>query len=194
MAEEVEIKSPSPSPLECPVCLQKAVQPIKLPCNHIFCFLCVKGASAQNQACPMCRRPISRGYLDSPDVLALEEEGSVSKGHAWFYEGRDGWWRYDERTSLEMENIYLSLSKGSDSQDEEEATEDKTSELLIAGFIYVIDFENQVQYRKNYPGRRRKIKRDVFDAPSKGVAGLHTTRALSTRGRRRSIRRLRPRK
>lgn len=28
--------------LECPVCLQICVHPSKLPCGHIFCFLCVK--------------------------------------------------------------------------------------------------------------------------------------------------------
>lgn len=28
--------------LECPVCLQLCVHPSKLPCGHIFCFLCVK--------------------------------------------------------------------------------------------------------------------------------------------------------
>lgn len=28
--------------MECPVCLQLCVHPSKLPCGHIFCFLCVK--------------------------------------------------------------------------------------------------------------------------------------------------------
>lgn len=28
--------------MECPVCLQICVHPSKLPCGHIFCFLCVK--------------------------------------------------------------------------------------------------------------------------------------------------------
>lgn len=27
---------------QCPICLQKWVHPSKLPCGHIFCFLCVK--------------------------------------------------------------------------------------------------------------------------------------------------------
>lgn len=28
--------------MECPVCLQTCIHPAKLPCGHIFCFLCVK--------------------------------------------------------------------------------------------------------------------------------------------------------
>jgi E3 ubiquitin-protein ligase RNF146 len=44
--------------------------------------------------------------------------------------------------------------------------------MLIAGFLYVADLENMVQYRRNEHGRRRKIKRDIIDIPKKGVAGL----------------------
>ena len=29
--------------IECAVCLQPSIHPVRLPCNHIFCFLCVKG-------------------------------------------------------------------------------------------------------------------------------------------------------
>lgn len=28
--------------MECPICLQICIHPSKLPCGHIFCFLCVK--------------------------------------------------------------------------------------------------------------------------------------------------------
>ena len=48
----------------------------------------------------------------------------------------------------------------------------KSTEMLIAGFLYVADLENMVQYRRNEHGRRRKIKRNIIDIPKKGVAGL----------------------
>ena len=35
-----------------------------------------------------------------------------------------------------------------------------------------IDFEHMLQYRRNDPSRRRRIKRDLASAPKKGVAGL----------------------
>lgn len=69
-----------------------------------------------------------------------------------------GWWQYDERTSSELETAFK---------------EGKSScELLIAGFLYVADFGCMLQLRRNDPSRRRKIKRDLFNIPKKGVAGL----------------------
>ena len=45
-------------------------------------------------------------------------------------------------------------------------------ELLICGQIYVVDFANCVQFRKDFSGRVRRIKRDFVTAPAIGVAGL----------------------
>lgn len=142
---------------------------MRLPCGHIFCFLCVKGASWQSKRCALCRQEIPEDFLEQPVLLLPEElkaaasglNGSTETdggGFAWYYEGRNGWWQYDERTSRELEEAFSSGRK--------------STEMLIAGFLYVADLENMVQYRQNEQGRRRKIKRDVVDIPKKGVAGL----------------------
>jgi len=152
--------------IECAVCLQTCVYPVQLPCKHIFCFLCVKGVTTQSKRCAMCRREIPSDYLLNPELLSkvdLELEGGrgFEDGGScwqWFYEGRNGWWVYDERTSQEVEMHYKSG--------------DKRCELLIAGFLYIIDFEHMLQYRRNDPSRRRRVKRDVASGPKKGVAGL----------------------
>ncbi|KAM9840615.1 E3 ubiquitin-protein ligase rnf146-like [Aulostomus maculatus] len=157
---------------ECAICLQNCVHPVRLPCCHIFCFLCVKGASRQSKRCALCRQEIPEDFLERPVLISPEElkaaAAGVSRGaltgsvfredYAWYYEGRNGWWQYDERTSRELEDAF---AKGR-----------KSTEMLIAGFLYVADLENMVQYRQNEHGRRRKIKRDVVDIPKKGVAGL----------------------
>ncbi|CAL8287593.1 unnamed protein product [Merluccius merluccius] len=150
---------------ECAICLQSCVHPVQLPCRHVFCFLCVKGASWQSKRCALCRQEVPEDFLERPTLLSPEElkasaggRGGVAGDHAWYYEGRNGWWQYDERTSRELEDAF---SKGK-----------KTAEMLIAGFLYVADLENMVQYRRNEHGRRRKMKRDVVDIPKKGVAGL----------------------
>ncbi|KAM5163180.1 E3 ubiquitin-protein ligase RNF146 isoform 1-T3 [Mantella aurantiaca] len=146
---------------ECAICLQTCVHPVSLPCKHIFCYLCVKGASWLGRRCALCRQEIPEDFLDKPTLLSPEELKSASRGngeYAWYYEGRNGWWQYDERTSRELEDAF---TKGK-----------KNTEMLIAGFLYVADFENMVQYRRNEHGRRRKIKRDIVDIPKKGVAGL----------------------
>lgn len=146
---------------ECAICLQTCVHPVSLPCKHVFCYLCVKGASWLGKRCALCRQEIPEDFLDKPTLLSPEELKAASRGngeHAWYYEGRNGWWQYDERTSRELEDAF---SKGK-----------KSTEMLIAGFLYVADLENMVQYRRNEHGRRRKIKRDIIDIPKKGVAGL----------------------
>lgn len=48
----------------------------------------------------------------------------------------------------------------------------KSYELLIAGFLYTIDFDTMFQSRRNAPGRKRRIKRDVVSIPAKGIAGI----------------------
>ncbi|CAL9705409.1 unnamed protein product [Knipowitschia caucasica] len=150
---------------ECAICLQTCIHPVQLPCHHVFCFLCVKGASWQSKRCALCRQEVPDDFLERPTLLSPEElkasagsRSGAGNDHAWYYEGRNGWWQYDERTSRELEDAF---SKGK-----------KTAEMLIAGFLYVADLENMVQYRRNEHGRRRKMKRDILDIPKKGVAGL----------------------
>ncbi|XP_047244536.1 E3 ubiquitin-protein ligase rnf146-like [Girardinichthys multiradiatus] len=172
-AEEDSCSSSTPIttalPPECAICLQSCVHPVRLPCCHVFCFLCVKGASWHSKRCALCRQEIPEDFLERPVLLSLEElkaaaaglnqSGSESRGdYTWYYEGRNGWWQYDERTSRELEEAFM---KGR-----------KSTEMLIAGFLYVADLENMVQYRRNEHGRRRKMKRDVVNIPKKGVAGL----------------------
>ncbi|XP_064847281.1 E3 ubiquitin-protein ligase rnf146-like [Oncorhynchus masou masou] len=163
---------PSANPLpECAICLQTCVYPVRLPCCHIFCFLCVKGASWHSKRCALCRQEVPEDFLEHPTLLSPEELKAAATGGrggagpsnagrdtAWYYEGRNGWWQYDERTSRELEDA---LAKGR-----------KRAEMLIAGFLYVADLENMVQYRRNEHGRRRRMKRDMVDIPKKGVAGL----------------------
>jgi len=158
--KKVEEGSSTEVPIECAVCLQTCVYPVQLPCKHIFCFLCVKGVTLQSKRCAMCRREIPPDYLYHPDLLS-QAEGLTSgyeDGGQWFYEGRGGWWQYDQRTSVEIEAAMQ--------------REETRCELLIAGSLYIIDFEHMLQYRRNDPSRRRRIKRDQATGPKKGVAGL----------------------
>ena len=144
----------------------------------------------------MCRREIPSGYLENPSLLqplcsspkpsvdASTEGNDLFQHYQWFYEGRNGWWEYDERTTAELEEAYKESLKAFEEdtgQDDSESpsgqendTNPKSCELLIAGFLYVINFEHMIQYRRNEPQRRRRVKRDVRDQIEnrKGVAGL----------------------
>ena len=99
---------------------------------------------------------VKLNLMVSPQVQ--ESGNSYEDGGQWFYEGRGGWWQYDQRTSVEIEAAM--------------AREEERCELLIAGSLYIIDFEHMLQYRRNDPSRRRRIKRDQASGPKKGVAGL----------------------
>lgn len=184
--------------IECAVCLQTCVHPVKLPCSHIFCFLCVKGVAFQSRRCAMCRQEIPSDVLLHPQLVdrtQLEKESVLEDGYQWFYEGRngefklllyifsffrlfffkysslfiailEGWWKYDERTTADLEEVY---NKG----------QETTVELLIAGASYVVDFKRLVQYPKYRPGRIRKIRRGggqddpaASALPKLGVAGI----------------------
>ncbi|XP_015587402.1 E3 ubiquitin-protein ligase RNF146 isoform X2 [Cephus cinctus] len=155
-------KDGSTCALECAVCLQPCIHPARLPCSHIFCYLCVKGVANQSKKCPMCRQEIPPDFLERPHLIELDEaqkeSDEVEEEYQWFYEGRNGWWQYDQRNNLELETAYKQGKR--------------TCELLIAGFLYITDFGTMIQLRRNEPSRRRRIKRDLRNCPKKGVAGL----------------------
>lgn len=153
----------------CPVCYQKFSYPVKLPCGHVFCYLCVKGFSASRavRRCALCRSDIPVEYVRKPTLVAdvrVEQSPLLDDGCWWFYEGKSrGWWKYDERTARDIERAFQA--------------KEKSVEVQIVGHIYVVDFELMAQYRKSERGRTRKIKRDKLNlAETKGVAGLYCKR------------------
>lgn len=151
---------------ECPVCLQTCLQPISLPCSHIFCFICAKGIASHSKKCALCRKKIPDGYLNSPVVVEDPTPQVAIEGkYQWFYRGTNGWWQYDPRISNEIEASY---KEG-----------EMTLKVMIAGFMYIVDVDKMVQYRENIPSRVRCIKRDLIDIPDKkGIAGLPLAKSL----------------
>ncbi|GFX77984.1 e3 ubiquitin-protein ligase RNF146, partial [Trichonephila clavipes] len=149
----------TPNKIECAICLQPCIQPVQLPCSHVFCYLCVKGVTYQSKRCAMCRQEIPVNYLDNPLLISAAQSSVAFEGsYQWFYEGRNGWWQYDDRTSLEIETAY----KNGEQQ----------CEVLIAGLLYIIDFQKNLQMRRCDSYRRRRIKRDLVSVPKKGIAGI----------------------
>lgn len=69
-----------------------------------------------------------------------------------------GWWQYDERTSQDIEESYR--------------RPDRYCTILVAGYVYIVDFDEMVQQRQNDPTRKRQVKRDLATTVKKGVAGL----------------------
>ena len=149
---------------ECAICLDNCLNGVRLSCNHVFCYLCVKGSAQQsNNRCPVCRRPIANDYFENPDLIEEIDIKTVPsvEGMQWQYEGRNGWWLYDSRHSRDIEKAF--------------AAKEPSVEVLIAGFVYVIDFQQMIQFRRHQPNRIRRIRRHPIDPNiTKGVAGLRT--------------------
>lgn len=158
--------------VDCAVCLQKCNHPTKLPCGHIFCFLCVKGITFQSKKCAMCRAEIPPNYLDNPILLEPQSNDEIDTTEVqentfqWFYEGRNGWWQYDERSNTELETAF---NAG-----------DSVCTLLLAGTLYNIDFESMTQVRRSDQTRRRYVRRESPMFPSKGIAGIKTDNTRRT--------------
>ena len=92
----------------------------------------------------MCRREIPSGYLENPSLLQplssskLSSDTSIEgddvvQQYQWFYEGRNGWWEYDERTTAELEEAYKDSLKAFENdaeQDESESSPSQTNEIF----------------------------------------------------------------
>lgn len=57
--------------------------------------------------CAFCRATIPPGYMELP-VLVPEQhhyrpKSNVDSKFVWYYEGRNGWWQFEERHSDEIE-------------------------------------------------------------------------------------------
>lgn len=70
-----------------------------------------------------------------------------------------GWWQYDSRASREIELAWLKSAN--------------KCELLIAGFMYIIDFKEMCQFRKVHPSKKRRIKRDIATTEKLGLLLLY---------------------
>jgi len=92
--------------------------------------------------------------------IKMKLDQNVVNSHEWYYEAKSGgWWLYEKRLSKEIEAAFKENNK--------------SCRVQISGFTYVVDFENYVQFREDYPNRRRKIKRaQVIEKDMKGVAGI----------------------
>ncbi len=97
------------------------------------------------------------------EVASGDLDASIkSEGYVWFYKGNKGWWQYDERTNACLELEFMKKTK--------------KFEVLIAGRLYTIDFENFAQTRSDNFSLKRSIKRELSTNNGlriKGIAGLY---------------------
>lgn len=184
--DDSDSSSDSGTAQHCAVCYDSLQYPLKLPCNHVFCFLCIKGAYFSNQLCPMCRAFIPQNIIQNPRVTNSttntntvqspnndDDNSLVSaltqtrqtrsstrapnrRSVFWCYESHrqfSTWWKYDERTSNEIEEAYQAHINNLNAP--------SVVNIQITGSVFCIDFPAKKQYKQNYPGRNRLIRRNT---------------------------------
>ena len=132
----------------------------------------------------MCRQSFPSRLIIQPSII---EDYNEDDNEVWFYEGRNGWWQYDQRTNehigksfpvvtnILMSHFNVVSSKIPEFYSEESFNKgDQQTSVLIAGHMYVINFTELVQYQQNGFSKRRKIKRERISKVEsrKGTAGV----------------------
>lgn len=133
----------------------------------------IRSSPQASKACAMCRAPFSIDQLEQSleiEKKSLETQQQSSEVQ-WLYEGKSGFWIYDENSTSELENAY----------------NQKKNDIVItiAGFAYCVDFQKMIQFPAFHPERIRKIKRteqfklDENEFKIKGIAGLRVKERAS---------------
>ncbi len=55
--------------IECPICLEPMIRPVKIDCHHVFCFQCVNRV----EMCPLDRKPIASRF-ENPLYSSIMED------------------------------------------------------------------------------------------------------------------------
>jgi len=151
----------------CANCAYLSYHIIKLSCNHQFCLDCCHEFVKNDQpTCPKCQTPspndfrmLVNKYLSNP-VNKLSYLYNISLGSTlWAYTGRNQKWLYSKEILEQIEAAYIEFVQSTDetlSQVEIEIIANNNPE------IYVIDFNDMVQYPKNVNHKYRKIIRFTF--------------------------------
>lgn len=140
---------------------QGRLRAFKVDILHSISVVVIYLQSLKNLKCAICRADFPDELLDEPDLLMpMDANASTNQEkYQWFYQGRNGWWQFDERTSQDIEK---SFGNG-----------DEQCTIFVAGYVYVLDFDQMLQQRRNDPSRKRKVKRDLATMPKLGIAGIH---------------------
>ena len=163
---------------ECSICMETPELKWTLPCNHSFCYLCLKGAiESANNGCPLCRGPIPNDVYEN---AKMKDMGSwtlelENVDYRWLYSGRnDGWWAYSDSHNRIIEAAFKSFLQEEMLGD---GGDDSVS-INIYGKVYTISFTDMTQ--KSPYNDWRNIKRlagdediENFDGKTlKGIAGI----------------------
>ena len=166
--------------VECSICMETPELKWTLPCNHSFCYLCLKGSiETNNSGCPMCRGPIPNDVYENAKMKDAPPIEMEDVDYRWLYSGRNnGWWAYTDSHNRIIEAAFKSFLQ----EDLLGGGGGDTVCVTIYGKVYTINFTDMKQTSPH--GDWRNIKRlasdedlEGFDEKSlKGIAGIQVDR------------------
>lgn len=187
---------------QCSICLDEPKLSIKLTCNHVFCFLCIKSVklSHYDAKCPNCREPISDEILQKiyydPEENRIEED---QLEYQWLYSTKkNGWWKFDPEHNVELEELYQEYLAKKEKETEKKEQEKKSDEpdepdefdssddfdninidkpILNIGYLkFKIDFETmqQINLQNGFPRLVKRVHKSDLQQEKNivGIAGL----------------------
>lgn len=161
----------------CIICQEDIQNPIKLECNHTFCFSCIKGSMIKSGTdCPLCRKALSKDYkhmiFKAPEKLCQKILVSLDSQWTWIYSGKNcGWWYFEPKASEELENLYDLYTKGQLTAN--------SNQVTICGYVYRFDFSSMEQINTQNGAIRHIQRLSVNDLTEfkksnqiKGICGI----------------------
>jgi len=162
--------------MNCIKCNNPPQLPVKLTCNDVYCFLCLKyqmAAGNGNNTClnQQCKQPITMDINHISEDFKTVLLGLIGKS-VWLYNSvsNDGWWMYNPDTSKMIEQCYMNGLP--------------TVSFLIGPYTYRIHFNDGVQTLVTLNGdggntKQRTVKRITFTQQQidklniKGISGMY---------------------
>ena len=91
----------------CNICKKKVSLPIRLSCNDVFCFICIKLNYVNGIVnCPTCQKVITDNF-SGMSISNCGNSVMQFKNFQWiYYSFNEKWWCYDERSNIKLETIY----------------------------------------------------------------------------------------
>ena len=158
---------------DCVICLGKMVNSFTLPCDHTFCYMCLKRVAEDRKPCPLCNALIPNFVLEKVKVSeeSINLKDVVGK---WMYSGRNnGWWYYSPEHDEIIEEVWNMAKKY-----RPDSLGSISLNINILGRLYLIDFDKMTQSADS--GVIRNIKRvekfDEGDDDVKGISGIQVVK------------------
>lgn len=159
----------------CVICYEKLQSPIILPCDHEFCYQCLKTTLVfGNYKCPQCRCIVPDNFLEKAIAAKSTSTFIIDDGVKWMYSGRqNGWWFYENSHNQIIEEAYQKMQNWDDEMTTFTNLKPHSIKIEILSVNYIIDFVRNLQINPLTLAIRLIKRVMVADfKSSKGVGGL----------------------